>query len=57
MVLSSLVPSLFIVYGTSSHHLLVIFSGGVTLLAVAGVPPTQIQALDRWSSETWQRYI
>ena len=32
-------------------------SGGATSLAAAGVPPTQIQAIGRWTSPTWQRYI
>ena len=32
-------------------------SGGATSLAAAGVPPTQIQAIGRWTSPTWQHYI
>jgi len=32
-------------------------SGGATSLAAAGVPPAQIQAIGRWTSTAWQRYI
>jgi hypothetical protein len=32
-------------------------SGGATSLAEAGVPPTTIQAMGRWSSSTFQIYI
>ena len=32
-------------------------AGGATSLAAAGVPPAQIQAIGRWQSDTFQRYI
>jgi integrase len=32
-------------------------SGGATALAIAGVPPDRIQAIGRWSSNTFQIYI
>ena len=32
-------------------------SGGATALAVAGVPASQIQAIGRWSSDSWQVYV
>ncbi|OBZ77411.1 hypothetical protein A0H81_02296 [Grifola frondosa] len=32
-------------------------AGGATSLAEAGVPPTVIQSLGRWSSDAWQAYI
>ena len=32
-------------------------SSGATSLATAGVPSAQIQAIGRWTSPTWQRYI
>lgn len=32
-------------------------AGGATSLAAAGVAPSQIQAIGRWHSDTWERYI
>ena len=32
-------------------------AGGATSLAAAGVPPSQIQAIGRWRSDTIERYI
>ena len=32
-------------------------SGGATSLAAAGVPPSQIQAIGRWRSDTFECYI
>jgi hypothetical protein len=32
-------------------------AGGATFLAASGVPPAQIQAIGRWRSDTWERYI
>ena len=32
-------------------------AGGVTSLATAGVPPSQIQAIGGWSSSVWQHYV
>jgi len=32
-------------------------SGGATALAIAGVPADRIQAIGRWSSNTFQIYI
>ncbi|KAI1786192.1 hypothetical protein LXA43DRAFT_1099487 [Ganoderma leucocontextum] len=32
-------------------------AGGTTSLAAAGVPPSAIQAINRWSSSAWQCYV
>ena len=32
-------------------------AGGITSLAAAGVPPSQIQAIGRWRSDTFECYI
>lgn len=32
-------------------------AGGATSLAAAGVPPDRIQAIGRWRSSAWQRYV
>ena len=32
-------------------------AGGATFLAASGVAPAQIQAIGRWRSDTWERYI
>ena len=32
-------------------------AGGATSLAAAGVPPERIQALGRWRSTAWERYV
>ena len=32
-------------------------AGGATSLTAAGVPPSQIQAIGRWRSDTFERYI
>ena len=32
-------------------------AGGATSLAAAGVPPSQIQAIGRWRTDTFERYI
>ena len=34
-----------------------IYAGGATSLAAAGVPPSQIQAIGRWRSDTFECYI
>ena len=33
------------------------YAGGATSLAAAGVPPSQIQAIGRWRSDTFKCYI
>ena len=32
-------------------------AGGATFLAASGIAPAQIQAIGRWRSQTWERYI
>ena len=32
-------------------------AGGATSLAAAGVPTSQIQAIGRWTSDTFEHYI
>jgi len=45
------------VYPLPSYSGQSMWAGGATWLASIGTPPNVIQALGRWSLDTWRRYI